>query len=262
MTPWTRLSATDREFVMIRFFGNRSHKDVAAALAVSEEAARKRISRAIERMRATFARRGIVVPSATLVAAFAAHGAQAAPADVASSWASVAMAKVAAGTGTTSAGGIRALVTTAKVPNSIVAAFGLVVVGVVAFAIFKFIPHVPQAAAPLAKNVAMSVRTPDASDSLTGSVEAFKTAGNAETKAVSAAALDKVKAALHDPNPTALFPDSVMREAIDGLGDKKTAALPILEEALNDADAQIRARGDGRHWHVRLRGQRSGSPSD
>ena len=33
-----------------------------------------------------------------------------------------------------------------------------------------------------------------------------------------------------------------MQEAIAGLGDKKKAALPILEAALNDADAQVRLR--------------------
>jgi RNA polymerase sigma factor (sigma-70 family) len=52
-----KLSAADRELVMSRFFGNKSHKDVAEALGVSEETARKRISRAIERLRVIFARR-------------------------------------------------------------------------------------------------------------------------------------------------------------------------------------------------------------
>src|ERR1019366_3148895 len=58
-----RLPAADRELVMIRFFGNKSHKDVAQALGVSEETARKRLSRAVERLREIFARRGILVSS-------------------------------------------------------------------------------------------------------------------------------------------------------------------------------------------------------
>jgi RNA polymerase sigma factor (sigma-70 family) len=35
-----RLSRTDREVVMIRFFGNRSHKEVARALGISEDTAK------------------------------------------------------------------------------------------------------------------------------------------------------------------------------------------------------------------------------
>ena len=80
------LSAADRELLMIRFFGEKSHKEVAAALGVSEETARKRLSRAIERLREIFARQGVVVSSVALAAAFAAHGAQAAPMEAASSW--------------------------------------------------------------------------------------------------------------------------------------------------------------------------------
>jgi RNA polymerase sigma factor (sigma-70 family) len=74
------LAASDREIVMIRYFGEKSHKEVALALGVSEDAAKKRLSRAIEKLRAIFARRGIVVPSAALAAALTANSAQAAPA--------------------------------------------------------------------------------------------------------------------------------------------------------------------------------------
>ncbi len=57
------LSASDREIVMIRFFENKSHRDLARALGVSEETTRKRLSRALDKLRGIFARRGIVVSS-------------------------------------------------------------------------------------------------------------------------------------------------------------------------------------------------------
>jgi RNA polymerase sigma factor (sigma-70 family) len=88
-----RLSKTDREVVMVRFFGKKSHKEVARMLGVSEDAAKKRLSRALEKLRAIFARRGVVVPGVALVAAFSAYGAQAAPAGMASSITAVAVAK-------------------------------------------------------------------------------------------------------------------------------------------------------------------------
>jgi RNA polymerase sigma factor (sigma-70 family) len=228
-----KLSAGDRELLMIRYFGNKSHKEVAEALGVSEETARKRLSRAMERLREIFARRGVVVSSLALAAAFAAHGAKAAPMEAASSWAEVAMAKAAAGTAAGSAGGIVAFVTSAKVAGLVAA----LVLGGTTFAIYKSISR--GSPAPLATNLAISQGAPDTNGSLTGPSAPSRPAGDA---VVSAAALDKVRAALHDPNPTTWYPNSVMQEAIAGLGDKKKAALPILEAALHEADADVRLR--------------------
>jgi uncharacterized protein (TIGR03435 family) len=90
------LPASDREIVMIRYFGEKSHKEVAQALGVSEDTAKKRVSRALEKLRAIFARRGISVPSAALAATLAANSAQAAPAGLPSALAAAAVAKATA----------------------------------------------------------------------------------------------------------------------------------------------------------------------
>ena len=74
-----RLSAKDREAILIRFFQDKSHRETAQLLGVSEDAAKARVSRAVEKLRLMLAARGVAVPSAVLLAAFAAHGAQAAP---------------------------------------------------------------------------------------------------------------------------------------------------------------------------------------
>ena len=122
-----RLPATDRELVMIRYFGNKSHKEAAQALGLSEEAVRKRLSRAIERLRVIFARRGIAVSSLALVAVFTAHGVQAAPLGLASSFASVAVAKGATGTASTlsAARGILKHMAWAKLKTAVVVAAGV-----------------------------------------------------------------------------------------------------------------------------------------
>ena len=90
------LPTSDREIVMIRYFGDKSHKEVAQALGVSEDTAKKRVSRALEKLRAIFARRGVAVPSAALAAALTANSAQAAPAGLASALAAAAVAKAPA----------------------------------------------------------------------------------------------------------------------------------------------------------------------
>src|SRR5688500_12211925 len=54
-----KLKREDRDALALRYFQSRSVADVAAAMGVSQEAAQKRLSRAIERLRDIFARRGV-----------------------------------------------------------------------------------------------------------------------------------------------------------------------------------------------------------
>ena len=96
-----KLPVMDRELVMIRYFGNKSHKEAAQTLGVSEDVVRKRLSRAMEKLRVIFVRRGVAVSSLALVTAFTAHGVQAAPLGLASSLAGVAVAKGATASGST-----------------------------------------------------------------------------------------------------------------------------------------------------------------
>ncbi len=96
-----RLSAKDREAILIRFFQDKSHRETAQMLGVSEDAAKARVSRAVEKLRLMFAARGLAVPSAGLLAAFAAHSAQAVPAGLTAAIASAAVAKGTVGTAST-----------------------------------------------------------------------------------------------------------------------------------------------------------------
>jgi RNA polymerase sigma factor (sigma-70 family) len=73
------LSHADRDAITLRFFEKRSHVEIAAALRTNETAARKRLSRAVERLRAFLARRGVVIPAAALSAALTSHAVEAAP---------------------------------------------------------------------------------------------------------------------------------------------------------------------------------------
>jgi hypothetical protein len=77
------LSESDRNLVVLRFFEQKSHAEIAAALGLSEDASKKRLSRAVERLRAFFGRRGITVAAAVLLTAIAQNAVQAAPAALA-----------------------------------------------------------------------------------------------------------------------------------------------------------------------------------
>ena len=75
-----QLGEKNHDAVVLRFFDGKDLKEVGAALGVSEEAAKKRVARGVEKLRHFFHKRGIVVPVSVLVAAITANSVQAAPA--------------------------------------------------------------------------------------------------------------------------------------------------------------------------------------
>jgi RNA polymerase sigma factor (sigma-70 family) len=75
----------ERNLVLLRFFENKSLKDVGAAMGISEDAAQKRVARALEKLRDIFARRGAAVSSTALATALGAFAAQSAPPALAAS---------------------------------------------------------------------------------------------------------------------------------------------------------------------------------
>jgi len=97
----SRLGKTDRDAVMLRFFKDKSVREVAAALRVNEGAAQRRVLRAVEKLRRFFTKRGVVLPAAVLTAAISANSVQAAPVALAKSVTAVAVAKGAAAGGST-----------------------------------------------------------------------------------------------------------------------------------------------------------------
>ncbi len=91
-----RLGERDRNAVLLRFAQDQSLREVGAQLGVSEDAAKKRVSRALEKLRAFFARRGFTLSVAVLAGGLAPHLAPAAPAELAARVAAKALAGGAA----------------------------------------------------------------------------------------------------------------------------------------------------------------------
>ena len=76
------LPEKDRAAVLLRFFARKPFADVGRELGVSENAARMRVDRAVETLRAALGRRGIHSSAAALSALVSVHGVSAAPASV------------------------------------------------------------------------------------------------------------------------------------------------------------------------------------
>jgi RNA polymerase sigma factor (sigma-70 family) len=86
------LGDADRRALLLRFFENQPLREIGRALGVSEDAAQKRVSRALEQLRVFFTKRGVVVGSAALATELSAHAVQAAPAALGATIASAAAA--------------------------------------------------------------------------------------------------------------------------------------------------------------------------
>ncbi len=96
-----RLGEQDRNAIVLRFFENKTPHEVAATLNLNEVTARKRVSRALEKLRKFFTKRGVVSTTAVIAGAIAANSVQAAPATIAKSVVAVAIAKGAMASGST-----------------------------------------------------------------------------------------------------------------------------------------------------------------
>ena len=76
----SRLGATDREVVLLHYFKHHTLSEAAGVLGISETAARKRASRAIERLRAFLEGKGLAVSGGSLACVIAAEAVRPAPA--------------------------------------------------------------------------------------------------------------------------------------------------------------------------------------
>jgi RNA polymerase sigma factor (sigma-70 family) len=90
------LNEKDRHAVVLRFFDGKSMSEVGAALGANENAAKKRVGRALEKLRKFFTKRGVSSTTAVIAGAISAHSVQAAPATLANSVSALAIAKGAA----------------------------------------------------------------------------------------------------------------------------------------------------------------------
>jgi RNA polymerase sigma factor (sigma-70 family) len=138
LRPWLdealdRLNETDRHAVLLRFFAGQSFAEIAAELRMTEEASRKRVTRALDGLRQELGRRGVTTTAAALTAALAASPSVAAPSGLAATVAATASAAAAEGT---LAAGLTLFMSTVKlhgVTGAAVALAGVALLGTATF---------------------------------------------------------------------------------------------------------------------------------
>ena len=96
----TQLGSEDRTAIMLRFFEQRDFRSVGGALGSTQDAARVRVNRALEKLQVLLKERGVALSVGALGSVLAAGAVTAAPAGLAVAISSAALAGAAAGTGT------------------------------------------------------------------------------------------------------------------------------------------------------------------
>jgi len=91
-----KLGQKDHDALVLRFFENKNFTEVGAALGASGDAAKMRVSRALEKLRKFFGKRGVSSTTAIIAGTISANSVQAAPVSLAKSVTAVAIAKGAA----------------------------------------------------------------------------------------------------------------------------------------------------------------------
>ena len=146
-----RLPDAERSALLLRFFENRDLRSIGVALGTTEEAARKRVTRALEKLRTLFQRRGITAPGAAVLAALlAARGTSEAAQSLTAKLAATALHQAAA------SGGAAAAVTFTLMKTATIAA------ALAAFTLPAAWPLGPSRAAASAASVPIAATAPDA----------------------------------------------------------------------------------------------------
>lgn len=151
-----RLDEKDRHAIVLRFFQNKSLNEIGVALGASEDGARMRVNRALEKMRRFFVKRGIASTTAIIAAAISVNSVQAAPVGLAKTATAMAICKGATASSSNSAliKGALKLMTWTKVKTTIVVGVGiLLAAGATTVTVKKIEAHQVVDASTLDKSV-------------------------------------------------------------------------------------------------------------
>lgn len=159
-----QLGERDRAAVVLRFFGGKSFAEVATSSGINEQAAKKRVSRALDKLHRYFAKHGVRSTTDIIAGTISACSVQAAPAALAKSVTALAIAKGAAASGATVTlikGALKLMAWSQAKTGILIGASAMVAAGTTALFV-SLTPGFSQSAATAPQQVEISARFIDA----------------------------------------------------------------------------------------------------
>jgi RNA polymerase sigma factor (sigma-70 family) len=226
-----QISLQDRNALLLRYFERQSLAEVAEALGTNADAVRKRIDRALEKLRLFLKERGIVTTAAALSVLLIARPPDVIAANLSSTFARAALTsrvRITAAGGPMPAMGVLTLKSAVLILTVILAA------GTVGWYGW---PHRTSSVPPFRRNDQTPVGLLNGKRVRPGSFVAGVT-----NDIAFAEALSRLQAVLNATSETMRFPAPGLQEALDGLGSRKKESAPVIREALQNARMPVRVR--------------------
>jgi RNA polymerase sigma factor (sigma-70 family) len=135
-----KLGQKDHDALVLRFFENKTFAEVGATLGASEDAAKMRVNRALEKLRKFFTKRGVSSTTAIIAGTISANSVQAAPVGLAKTISAVAITKgVAASSSTlTLIKGALKIMAWTKTQTAVVVSIVVLVAGTTPFVVHHY----------------------------------------------------------------------------------------------------------------------------
>jgi RNA polymerase sigma factor (sigma-70 family) len=237
------LSEAEREAVLLRYFQQKSAREMAGILGLSDVAAQKRVSRAVEKLRECFSKRGIKVGVAGLASLISANAVQTAPVGV-----------IGAITAAVSGASLflpGLTVATAKLGFStlrkaVMLTAALSITGLISYKVsigFQHSRATSQIPVEGVSDETDPVLDRKSSDSAGGSP--VRASDLRRTKHLAGLA-EELRRALHKPWPskygTRSYPTEEMVQALVAFGEDRKEAFGTLFEAANESDTEVRKK--------------------
>jgi RNA polymerase sigma factor (sigma-70 family) len=142
-----QLGDKDRAVVVLRYFGGKSFAEVGTAAGVSENAAKKRVSHALEKLHCYFAKRGVSSTTAIIAGTISANSVQAAPLVLAKAVTAIAVTKGAAAGGSTLTliKGVLKLMAWTKMKTAVITSTAIILATISTITVTSHFRHTPPA---------------------------------------------------------------------------------------------------------------------
>jgi RNA polymerase sigma factor (sigma-70 family) len=230
------LPSADQTVLVQRFLQQRSHRDVALSLGISEDAAKMRTQRSLGRLRKVLVQRGISLSTPALAETMWTHALEPVPTGLIPTVENaLPPLPTFSPAPTLTQHLVHLAMQLAQTKTRLTVAVGLVLtVGWLAL----HIASSPPPTTPLENAQPVSAATPSL-DRSTTTRPRLTTLGNRGTPDASAdltAAIAQLQAALTDPWPSRRAPVDRVIAALRAFGSDRVAALPMLMETLNRTD--------------------------
>jgi len=145
--PWldealAKLGTQDRDAIVMRYFENKTLREIGALIGATDDAAKMRVNRALEKLRKIFAKRGVTLSAVAIGGMISVNSVQAAPASLATMISSSALTHAVAGGSSTATlvKGVLKIMAWTKAKIAVTVAVGLLVTAGTATVVVREIP--------------------------------------------------------------------------------------------------------------------------